>query len=384
MKTRKNSDVECIAYKFMVRPSEAQKTVFAKAFGCKRFLYNAMLADESFHYQQMGCFLRNEVSDYKEDFPFLYEVDSLVLANAKLNLTAAFQKFYDGTAQYPVFKKKSGRQSFTTNCSNKNQPNLVYDVTTRLLKLPKIKESLPVVQHRKIKPGGVLKSATVSMETDGRYYVSMLYEYPKVEIVTPAKTSDIKAIGLDMSMEHFYVDSNGNFTDYPKFYRRMEAVLAKEQARLSRMVKESNNYNKQKKRIAKLYAKIKHQRNDFLHKLSYNLVMEYDVICIESLSMKGMSKGLHLGKSVHDLGWGEFVRMLAYKCRKYGKTLVMIDKFYPSSKTCMECGYVHKELTLSDRVFVCPQCGHVIDRDWQAAMNILCEGLRIYYSQLAA
>lgn len=386
MKTRKNTDAECIAYKFMIKPTDAQKTVFAKAFGCKRFLYNAMLADESFHYQQMGYSLRNEVSDYKEDYPFLCEVDSLVLANAKLNLTTAFQKFFDGTADYPVFKKKSGRQSFTTNCSNKKQPNLVYDVSAKSLKLPKVKEPVSVIQHRKIPSGDILKSATVSMEPDGRYYVSMLYEYPAAVSTTtvPVRNKEVRSIGLDMSMEHFYVDSDGNHTDYPHFYRRIEAILAKEQVKLSRMVKGSNNYNKQRKRIAKLHAKIKHQRNDFLHKLSYNLAMDYDVICIESLNMKGMSKALNLGKSVHDLGWGEFVRMLTYKCKKYGKTLIMIDKFYPSSKTCMECGHIHKDLKLSDRVFDCPQCGNIIDRDWQAAMNILCEGLCIYYSSLAA
>ena len=383
MRTRKNTDVECIAYKFTVKPTDTQKLLFAKAFGCKRFLYNAMLSDESYHYKVMGKSLRNEVTDYKDMYPFLNEVDSLVLANAKLSLANAFDKFFARTADYPVFKKKSGRQSFTTNCSNKKKPNLVYNFDTKCLKLPKIDEPLRVVQHRSIKPGGVLKSATVSMETDGRYYVSMLFEYPAV-ITKPVISENVKAIGLDMSMEYFYVDSNGDVADYPKFYRRMEAVLAKEQAKLSRMVKGSNNYHKQKHRIARLHAKIKHQRSDFLHKLSYSLVMGYDVICIESLNMKGMSQALHLGKSVHDLGWGEFVRMLAYKCKKYGKSLIMVDKFYPSSKTCISCGYVHKDLTLSDRLFICPECGHLIDRDWQAAMNIRSEGLRIYYSEAAA
>lgn len=354
--------------------------LFAKAFGCKRFLYNVMLSDESYHYQVMGTSLRNEVSDYKEDYPFLREVDSLVLANAKINLSTAFQKFFDGSGNYPAFKKKSGRQSFTTNCSNKKKPNLVYDVSRQLLKLPKVEEPLKVVQHRKIKSGGLLKSATVSMETNGIYYVSLLFEYTKTE-VSVVSVDTPKAIGLDMSLEHFYVDSDGNTADFPRFYRAMESRLAKEQAKLSRMVRNSHNYKKQKRRIAKLYAKIKHQRSDYLHKLSYHLVMTYDVICIESLHMKGMSKSLHLGKSVHDLGWGEFVRMLSYKSERYGKTLIMMDKFYPSSKTCGSCGYVHKDLQLSDRVFVCPKCNHLVDRDWQAATNILSEGLRIYYNQ---
>lgn len=383
MKRRKSTDVECIAYKFKVKPTEKQKVLFAKAFGCKRFLYNVMLSDESYDYQVMGKALHNEVSDYKEDYPFLCEVDSLVLANAKINLTTAFQKFFDGSGNYPTFKKKSGKQSFTTNCSNKKKPNLVYDVNKRHLKLPKVEEPLLVVQHRRIKRGGILKSATVSMETNGIYYVSLLFEYPKTETSVVIKDTT-KAIGLDMSMKYFYVDSDGNTADFPRFYRVMESRLAKEQVKLSHMKKGSHNYNKQKHRIAKLYAKIKHQRNDYLHKLSYHLVMTYDVICIETLNMKGMSKSLHLGKSVHDLGWGEFVRMLSYKCERYGKTFIMIDQFYPSSKNCGNCGYIHKELALSDRVFICPKCNHLVDRDWQAATNILKEGLRLYYNQKVA
>ena len=187
-----------------------------------------------------------------------------------------------------------------------------------------------------------------------------------------------------MSMEHFYVDSDGDVADVPHYYHLMEAKLAKEQAKLSLMSKDSNNYRKQKHRIAKLHAKTKHQRSDFLHKLSYNLVMMYDIICIEDLNMKGMSQGRSLGKSVHDLGWGMFVSMLEYKCRRYDKALVKVDRFYPSSKTCCKCGNIHKALKLSDRVYGCPECGNLIDRDWQAALNILDEGLRIYRQSSAA
>lgn len=379
MQTRKNPDVENIAYKFRVRPATEHIIPFAKAFGCKRFLYNAMLSDRRDHYRIMGSDLRNEVTDYKDEYPFLKETDSLVLANAKLAIDNAFDKFFKGEAAYPVFKKKSGRQSFTTNCSNKKQPNLVYDIKTQLLKLPKIKTPLYVEQHRKIKSGGVLKSATVSKETDGCYYVSLLYEYPKTEEKSPAGE---KAVGLDMSMAHFYVDSNGNTTDYPRFYRRMEAVLAKEQALLSRMKKDSKNYRKQKKRVAGLHAKIKHQRSDFLHKLSHNLVQEYDIICIENLNMHAMQQSLHLGKSAGDLGWGMFVRFLEYKCKKYGKVLIKVDRFFPSSKTCSKCGYVHKELALSDRIYVCPCCDSVIDRDHNAAINIREEGICLFHKGL--
>ena len=389
MKKRSNSNVENIAYKFRAYPSDDQKHIFACSFGCKRFLYNTMLSDETYHYEQMGKSLHNEVSDYKEDYPFLCEVDSLILANAKLALDNAFQRFFSGNGGYPVFKKKSSRQSFTTNCSCKTHPNLKFDEKRSLVKLPKMKEWLSVKAHRHIKQGGILKSATVSKEPNGEYYISLLYEYPNtVNIVNTVNTVNTdnntlkpdKSIGLDMSVGHFYVDSNGEFADMPKFYRLTEAFLAKEQAKLSHMTKGSKNYLRQKRKIAKLHAKIKRQRSDFLHKLSYYLVRTYDIICIEDLSVKGMSQSLNLGKSVHDLGWSMFVNMLEYKCKRYGKILIKVDRFYPSSKTCCKCGNI-KSIGLSERLYDCPICGSFIDRDWNAAINIHGEGLRIYKEQ---
>ena len=383
MKTRKSSNVENIAYKFLAKPDLVHTGgYFPRWFGCRRFLWNAMLSDKRDFYKIMGSSLDNEVTDYKDTFPFLCEVDSLVLANVKLSLNRAYEAFFSGNADYPKFKKKNSRQSFTTNIASTGAVNLRYDEKTHLLKLPKIKEPVKVVQHRKIRPGGILKSATVSKEPDGRYYVSLLYEYPRA--MHTSSLDETKAIGLDMSMEHFYVDSNGDTADMPHFYRLMESKLAKEQAKLSMMVKGSNNYKKQKQRIAKLYAKTKHQRSDHLHKLAYNLVMRYDIICVEDLSMKGMSQSLNLGKSVGDTGWGMFISLLKYKCKRYGKVLIKVDRFYASSKTCHGCGYINKELSLGDRLYVCPVCGNIIDRDWQAALNILDEGLRIYREGLVS
>ena len=382
MKTRKNTEVYNIAYKFLIHPLDIHKEdYFPRWFGCKRFLWNRMLSDESEFYKVMGTSLNNEVTDYKDDYPFLKEVDSLILANAKLDLKRSFANFLAGRSHYPCLKKKSSRQSFTTNIASAGAKNLSYDENTHLLKLPKIKECVPVVQHRKIQSGGILKSATISLEPDGRYYVSLLYEYPETNKCN--SIDETKAVGLDMSMEHFCVDSNGDHEELPCFYRKTEAILAREQARLSHMKRGSRNYNKQKHRIARLHAKTKHQRADFLNKLSYNLVQKYDIICIEDLGMKAMSRALNFGKSVHDLGWGMFVRMLEYKCIRYGKVLIKVDRFYPSSKTCHRCGHIHKDLKLSDRLFICPECRSFIDRDWQAAMNILDEGLRIYHSMAA-
>ena len=365
--------MESTAYKYRIYPYEEQRHFFAVNFGCCRFVYGQALNWRTLAYNADGTSLSYEdtnlaLTQTKKFYPWLKEADSASLQMSLRDLDRAFTNFFEGRADYPVFKKKHSRQSYTTPM-NGNSIKVTEDTVT----LPKV-GAVPYKQHRKIKPGGKLKSATVSKDPDGCYYISLTYEYP--EPIHTSVVDSSKSIGLDMSMEHFYVDSNGDTADVPHFYRLMEAKLAREQAKLSMMTKGSNNYNKQKHRIAKLHAKTKHQRSDILHKLSYNLVNAYDVICIEDLNMKAMSQGLNLGKSVHDLGWGMFVSMLEYKCKRYGKVLVKVDRSYPSSKTCHKCGHVNKDLKLSDRAYICPECGNLIDRDWQAALNILDEGLR--------
>ncbi len=186
-----------------------------------------------------------------------------------------------------------------------------------------------------------------------------------------------------MSMEHFFVDNNGDHEDLPHFYRRTEAALTKEQAKT--LPHEEGIQQLQTVETPGCPNLCENQASaGWLNKLSYNLVQSYEVICIEDLNMKAMSQGLSLGKSVHDLGWGMFVRMLEYKCQRYGKTLIKVDRFYPSSKTCRHRGYINKGLRLSDRIYICPECGSFIDRDWQAGMNILNEGLRIFRQPVAA
>ena len=188
-----------------------------------------------------------------------------------------------------------------------------------------------------------------------------------------------------MSLPHLFVDSNGDFPSYvnqnqivsfEKHYKKLEDRITKEQRKLSLMIKDSNNYKKQCQKIAKLYAKAKHQRNDFLHQIAVRLAMEYDVISIEDLNMAAMKKSLHFGKSVSDNGWGNFTRILQEKCDRNGSLLIKVDKWFPSSKQCIKCKRIYKELTLNDRTYICPCCGNVLDRDYQAAMNIDEEGLQ--------
>ena len=191
-----------------------------------------------------------------------------------------------------------------------------------------------------------------------------------------------KCIGLDMKMNGLYMDNEGHCPDMPSFFRLMEKKIGRQQRILSHMKSGSKNYNRQKQKIAKLYAKIKHQRKDYLDKLSTSLTDEYDLICLEDLNMHAISRSLSFGKSVSDNGWGMFTRMLQYKAERKGKYVIKVNRFFPSSKTCSVCGYVHKELQLSDRTYVCPECGNIMDRDYQATCNILKEELHIYQDSL--
>ena len=249
--------------------------------------------------------------------------------------------------------------------------------------------------HRPIKPDGTLKSVTVIHEPDGKWYFSILIEYPAEEVelseglqkfFASGDINAISGIGLDMSVPFLYIDSSGNKPSYElngrkvkfiKQYRKLEKRIAKEQRRRSHMVKDSNNYNKQSEKIARLYAKAKHRREDFLHQIAVRLVRTYDVIAIEDLDIAAMKKALSLGKSVSDVGWGRFTAILEELCLKYGKILVRASRWYPSSKTCHHCGYKNDDLQLSDRIYVCPVCGNIMPRDKNAAINVLEEGLRI-------
>ena len=309
------------------------------------------------------------------------EVDSLALANTALNLGAAFDRFFKKTGGYPRFKaKKRAKRSYTTNAvygSHKGHPtcNIHFNTSNGLLQLPKHRDPVQLKLHRPIKPGGKLKSVTITQEPDGKRYYSILMEYPKPQTATQPVIQN--GIGLDYSMPNLYVDSNGASPVFPRPYRAMEPKLSREQKKLSRKKPGSKRYEKQRMKVAKLYARSKHQRKDVLHKLSCTLTDTYDLIAIEDLDMSAMKQALRFGKAVSDNGWGMFVSMLTYKAERKGKLLVKVDRWFPSSKTCIACGHIHKELKLSDRTYLCPVCGHAMDRDEQAAKNILNEAKRM-------
>lgn len=369
---------EQFAYRFEGLPSDDAVVFFQKSFGCCRFIWNQMLADRNKAYLESGEIIRPTPAMYKNQFPWLREVDSLALANVQMNLESAFRKFYDGLAEFPNFKKKGKcKESYTTNIASKNATNLCLD--GNMLKLPKLKSPIKLIVHRDIRPGGILKHCTVTHEPDGKWFFSLVYEYRKEDI--PAKVPDMEHLthtGLDMSLPKLYVDQAGNSPGFTHPYRVLEKRLAKEQRRLSRMKKGSHNYEDQKQKIAKLHAKAKRQRKDFLHKESTALVRANDVIGLETLDMRAIKQALRFGKSASDIGWGAFTSMLEYKAPKNNCAIVKIDKWFPSSKTCCKCGYVHKELELKDRLYICPHCGNAMERDMQAAINIDTEAMRIF------
>lgn len=243
------------------------------------------------------------------------------------------------------------------------------------LKLPKA-GLIKMIQHRDIPENYILKSVTISQAPSGKYYASILFGY---ENQIQEQTLQ-NFLGLDFSMHELYKDSNGNEPKYPRYYRKAEKKLAKEQRKLSLMQKGSNNRNKQRIKVAKIHEKIANQRKDFLHKQSRQIVNAYDCVCIEDLNMKEMSQTLYFGKSVHDNGWGMFVTLLKYKLEEQGKRLIKIDKFFPSSQTCSNCGCINPVTKdLSVREWICPECGTHHDRDVNAAINIKNEGMRIAF-----
>ena len=332
-----------------------------------------MLSDKIEHYEKTHESLNNTPAQYKKEFPWLKEVDSLALANVQINLQTAYKNFFANLKSgYPKFKsKKSHRHSYTTNWVNGN-----IALIDGKLKFPKI-GFVKVKQHRRIPDDYILKSVTISQTPSGKYYASILFEYESQ--VQEQRLHNF--IGLDYSMHELYKDSNGDEPKYPRYYRQAEKKLNREQRRLSFMQKDSKNHDKQRIKVARRHEKVSNQRKDFLHKQSRQIVNAYDCVCIEDLDMKAMSQSLHFGKSVSDNGWGMFVTFLKYKLEEQGKRLVKISRFFASSQTCSCCGYVNKEIkNLAVRAWDCPECGTHHDRDINAAINIRNEGMRIAFA----
>lgn len=350
------------AYKYRIYPDAEQMQFFAKCFGCVRFVYNRMLSDRIEHYNLTGKSLNNTPAQYKSEFTWLKEVDSLALANAQMNLNTAYRNFFrDKSTGFPKFKsKKTNNFSYTTN----NQKGTVY-VENGYIKLPKLKSPVKIRQHRSFE--GVIKSCTISKAPSGKYHISILVETE----IQKLPASDMR-VGIDVGIKDFAVLSNGESYKNPKHLRKSEKRLAKLQRDLSRKQIGSSNRNKARIKVAKLHEKIANQRMDFLHKKSTEIIRKNQAIVIEDLKVKNLMKNHNLAKSIAEVSWSRFREMLDYKSRWYGRELIIAPPDYPSSQLCSDCGNRSSQTKdLACRIYVCPECGLEIDRDYNASLNLL-------------
>lgn len=370
LKNKEKNNCKHKAFKFRIYPNREQKQYFSNVFGCCRFTYNKMLESKLNAYKETGEIINPTPAQYKEEFTFLKEVDSYALCNEQLFLNKAFKTFFNHQNSFPKFKsKKKDRDSYITNNVNNN---IKISTDNRYISFCKVK-NLRIKCHRQIPSNYKIKSLTISRTPTNKFYCSILCEYIDNEV---KEINLNKSIGLDYSSPYFYIDSNGNKGNCPKYTYKYQHKLTREQRKLSKMKLGSNNYKKQKLKVALIYEKITNSRKDYLNKLSRTLTNKYDIVCIEDLSIKGISRSLKLAKTTLDNSWSYFVNKLQEKCKLVQK----VDKFYPSSKTCNYCGFINKELTLQDREWECPNCHHIIARDVNAAKNILDEGLKIVYT----
>ena len=368
------------AYKFRIYPNAEQTVMFAKSFGCCRFVFNRYLGKRIEMYKADGKTMNyyecaKDLTSLKKEteYGWLKEIDSIALQSALENLDTAYQNFFKRVKNgenpgFPKFKsKRNNKNSYTTKTVNGN-----IKIKDNHIVLPKV-GAVKIKLHRAIPENYTLKSVTVSKTPSDKYYVSILFEYE--QIIEPVEVNNV--VGLDFSMTELYVDSEGNEPNYPRYYRRKLDKLIRMSRTLSKMKKFSNNWQKQKHKIAILHEKIANQRKDFLHQQSRKTANFYDMVAVEDLNMRSMSQSLNFGKSVSDNGWGMFRTLLKYKLEDMGKYFVTIDKWYPSSKLCNVCGYKNDDLTLSVREWTCLDCGNLHNRDVNAAVNIRNEAVRM-------
>ena len=360
------------SYKFKLNPNEEQQILLGKHFGCTRFVFNHFLNQRKVQYlntKKSDNYFKQSASltnlKKQEDTIWLKEINSQTLQYSLRCLDAAYTNFFKGNAQFPKFKSRRKKNTFTVPQSVR--------VINNELHIPKFKDGIKIKLHRELR--GNIKHCTISKTPTGKYFVSILCE---IEHIPLEKTGAI--VGIDLGLKDFAITSDNIKYKNHRYTKKYARKLKRSQQHLSRKIKGSTQSEKQRLKVALLHEKISNIRKDDLHKISHQLISDYDIISLEDLNIKGMIKNHKLSKHIQDASWGTFVEYLTYKAAWNDKQIVKINRWYPSSKTCNKCGYINQNLTLKIREWKCPNCNTKLDRDYNAAINILNEGLKIITS----
>ena len=376
------------AYKFRLYPDKIQKEKINRNFGCNRFVYNYYLSMiKNSNYINACTCIKDYTNKLKYEYPFLQEADPILIRKSLFNLEDNFKRYFKSNFGYPKYRSKYDKNSYTTTTiydsyKDKKNCNIELDLKRRIIKLPKL-SNLKIRGYRNIKSiNGRLINATISREKNNKYYVSVLYELPEVHKILPNTI-----VGLDIGIKKLITMSDGITYDNNKYINKYEERIKREQYKLSKKRKGSKNYYKNIRRLNVLYIKLANARKFYTHKITKYITDNYDIICAESLNTKQMvmNKEIHLSKNICDATFSEILKQLEYKSKEKGKYFYKIDAYYPSSQTCSVCENIDKKYKdLNERIYKCKCCHNEIDRDLNASINIMFEGLKLYMKEALA